>query len=151
MGILAVTKGEWPNYKVLTQVGNVSLVQDEPLIQGGLNQGPSPFDAVMMGLASCTLITLRMYLEHKLARNIPGLDADSNQGMASLPDLEVSIAFDTDARAVKIESVRRVITVRLHDPDQDIDPGRLLIIANKCPVHNMLSPSMTIETTIELN
>ncbi len=151
MSISAVTKGEWPNYKVLTQVGSISLVQDEPLIQGGLNQGPSPFDAVMMGLASCTLITIRMYLEHKLAHNKPGIDQDSDTGLASLPDLEVSISYDTDVRAVKIESVRRVIAVRLLDPDQDIDPGRLLIIANKCPVHNMLSPSMTIETTIELN
>ena len=38
---------------------------DLPVSAGGTNSGPNPYDYVLTGLAACTLITLRMYGEHK--------------------------------------------------------------------------------------
>jgi putative redox protein len=56
--------GETP-YRVEIVAGGHALVGDEPAEHGGADAGPAPFDLVLAGLASCTLITLRMYAERK--------------------------------------------------------------------------------------
>ena len=52
-------------YRVDITVGGHALVSDESAEHGGSDAGPAPFDLVLAGLASCTLITLRMYAERK--------------------------------------------------------------------------------------
>jgi putative redox protein len=52
-------------YRVDITAGGHALVSDEGPDHGGHNAGPPPFDLVLAGLASCTLITLRMYAERK--------------------------------------------------------------------------------------
>jgi len=54
-----------PNYRVDITADHHALVSDEAADHGGQNAGPAPFDLVLAGLASCTLITLRMYAERK--------------------------------------------------------------------------------------
>ncbi|HXQ47032.1 MAG TPA: OsmC family protein [Caulobacteraceae bacterium] len=52
-------------YRVDIEANDHVLVSDESTEHGGKNVGPAPFDLVLAGLASCTLITLRMYAERK--------------------------------------------------------------------------------------
>jgi putative redox protein len=52
-------------YRVDITAGGHALVGDEAVAHGGGDEGPSPFDLVLAGLAACTLITLRMYGERK--------------------------------------------------------------------------------------
>ncbi len=52
-------------YRVGIVAGGHALASDEPPANGGADAGPAPFDLVLSGLASCTLITLRMYAERK--------------------------------------------------------------------------------------
>ncbi|HXQ09442.1 MAG TPA: OsmC family protein [Caulobacteraceae bacterium] len=52
-------------YRVDLRAGDHALVSDEAAEHGGRDAGPPPFDLVLAGLASCTLITLRMYAERK--------------------------------------------------------------------------------------
>jgi putative redox protein len=52
-------------YRVDIAAGDHALVSDEAADHGGKDAGPAPFDLVLAGLASCTLITLRMYAERK--------------------------------------------------------------------------------------
>ena len=67
MGVIA-------NAKVLTlkapwsgQVnsGKHQLITDKPESFGGQDQGLAPYDFICVGLISCTMITLRMYAQHK--------------------------------------------------------------------------------------
>lgn len=53
------------NYLTHITAGKFSLISDEPVAAGGTNSGPAPYDYILAGLAACTLMTLRMYGEHK--------------------------------------------------------------------------------------
>lgn len=54
--------GPW---RVSMRVGHHDLEADEPADLGGDDTAPSPWGLLVASLASCTVITLRMYAEHK--------------------------------------------------------------------------------------
>lgn len=53
------------NYRVAIEAGPHGLAADEPVVRGGHDGGPTPYDLLLAGLAACTVITLRMYAERK--------------------------------------------------------------------------------------
>ena len=42
-----------------------SIISDEPESAGGTDKGPTPYEILLAGLASCTAVTLRLYADHK--------------------------------------------------------------------------------------
>lgn len=139
MAITAQCLAEWPNYQVDARSGAHTIRMDEPPGDGGLDQGPGPFDMVVLGLASCTLITLRLYLENK---------------KLELPDLHVELDHEMDEKGIKLVSITRKVTLKPAKLDDstvaDYPMDRLLHVANRCPVHNLLAPVVPITTTVEL-
>lgn len=139
--ITARLSADSPNYKVESQSNQHKLVMDEPLLSGGLNQGPSPFDMVVHSLASCTLITLRMYIENKASK---ALDDGAQR-----PELLVELDYRLDDKGIKLLEVKRHVNIR-QSSDLGLDESRLLLVANKCPIHNLLAPEVPIETVLSL-
>ena len=107
------------------------IVSDEPESSGGKDLGFSPKELLAASLASCTGITLRMYANRK------GWD---------LTDIKVEITFDTDSVDNKFKIIRNII---LSGSLDDSQKARLLNIADKYPIHKIITNP--IEITTELN
>ena len=110
---------------------NGALIMDEPEEIGGKNLGPDPFSALLASLGSCTLSTLRMYIDRK-EWDIPEINISLNISQENEPELTTTIK--------RVISFPKTI-------DEDIKK-RLLVIAEKCPISKLLKSSVLIKTTI---
>lgn len=107
-----------------------SLIADEPIDLGGKNTGMTPTELLASSLAACTCITLRMYANRK-QWNVESIETHitiSNQETSNSTLFERTITFTGT-----IDNLQR---------------ERLLDIANHCPVHKILSHTITIQTSI---
>ena len=99
------------------------IYADEPIELGGENTAPSPFELL---IASCTLITLKMY---------------ANRKEWKIKEIKLHIEYDEE-----LKKVRRAI--ELVDSSDEVNKERMLLIANKCPIHKLLESVLNIETTV---
>ncbi len=118
------------HYKTTLTNGRNQLIADEPIESGGTDLGFSPSELLCSALAACTCATLRMYADHK--------------GWA-LEDVQVSIDFERD-NDQNVSYFKRHVTL-IGDLSAD-QKTRLLGIANKCPIHKVLSNPIEILTDL---
>jgi putative redox protein len=114
-------------YRVDITANGHALVSDESAAHGGKDAGPAPFDLVLAGLASCTLITLRMYAERK--------------GWA-----EAAISGEF---AHRLEDGKNMVVRHLHVsgvPDEGLE--RMRNIVERTPVTLALKDGFAISTSI---
>lgn len=105
---------------------------DEPGEAGGADRGPAPHQLLLSSLGACTAITLRMYAERK--------------GWP-LAGVTVELQFNPDGEPPAGGSdIRRRIT--LNGPLSEAQRERLLEIANKCPLHKVLSGEVRIASSL---
>lgn len=119
-----------PNYAVAIVAGTHRLSSDEPVERGGRDTGPGPYDLLLAGLASCTIITLRMYAERK------GWDVGT-----------IHAELVHDRRDKRSHVVR---TLRFEKELTDEQRARLAEIAEKTPVTLTLKQGADIETHIHV-
>ena len=117
-------------YKTEIKSGTNSIIADEPKEAGGKDLGFAPRDLLASSLGACTAITLRMYANRK------GWD---------LTDAKVDVTFEWDEEKSKSVMTRKVALFGTLD---DTQRESLLKIANKCPVHKILSNPIEIETSL---
>jgi putative redox protein len=117
--------------QILISAGPARFVGDEPLALGGLDLGPTPHDLVCAGLAACTTQTLRLYAKRK--------------GWPLGP-VEVRVSHRRDIQARPVDIFDRVIVLGgVLDEEQR---QRMLEIAEKCPVHKLLTSGATVSTVV---
>ncbi len=110
-------------------IGPHQILTDEPAAIGGEDTGPAPHDLLAASLGACTALTVTLYARHK------GYD---------LQDVQVRIEHGQQGDAYVF--TRHIHYVGQLDDDQR---ARLTVIANKCPIHKVLSGTMTIVTQEE--
>jgi len=115
-------------YTTSIQTEELTFLADEPLALGGLNLGPTPKDLLAGALASCTTITLRMYADRK---------------EWPLEKVLVDVTIDTDTTPGQTKFIKKIELVGAGLTDEM--KMRLLQIADKCPVHKILTQPITIE------
>jgi putative redox protein len=108
--------------------GAKQIVADEPEELGGTNVGPAPGEFLLISLASCTAITIRMY-------------ADRKKWPVEIITVEVDFEKIDNKTVFKRE-------LQLEGDLTDEQRTRLLQIANACPVHKTLTNPIEIQTVL---
>ena len=132
--VRASETGEGPYANIIT-AGAHQIRSDEPTSVGGLDTGPTPTQLLDAALASCTSITMRMYLDHK------GWDA--THIAVDVYHTRADVADDEGWKSVTYHR-----TIKVEGDLSEAERSRLIEIANKCPVHKMLHHASNIETRL---
>jgi putative redox protein len=127
--------------KVTAEIGQGTLVRlesrghvwnaDEPTEARGTDQGPNPYELLLSALGACTVLTLRMYAEHKKIA-LESVRAEYEFAREYGRDCRECDA-DDDAR---LDVIRATVTLRgtFDEPTRK----RLAEIVSRCPVHRTL-------------
>ena len=109
------------------------LLVDEPLDQGGEDEGPSPQELLAASLASCTAITMEMYAKRK------GWD---------IGEIEVAVDYSPAERGCP---TKFSLELRLPQGCTEEQREALQVIAAKCPIHRTLEGEVMFEDRITVN
>jgi putative redox protein len=109
--------------------GQHVYLTDKPESFGGQDGGPAPYDFVTAGLVSCTMITLRMYAQHK------GFELG-----------EFSVEADFYANKEGQEWIERRLSF-VNDLDEVLIQ-KIFAVCQKTPVTKTLLRSVVITTSI---
>ncbi|MEQ9346505.1 MAG: bifunctional alpha/beta hydrolase/OsmC family protein [Thalassospira sp.] len=130
-------------FQSMVMTGHHRMLADEPESVGGFDSGPSPYGFLSAALGSCTVMTVRMYADHK---NIPleAVRAEIRHDKVHADDC-AECTKDHLPKSGKIDRFERKITF-IGDLDAQTR-ARLLEIADKCPVHRTLEATSLIVTS----
>lgn len=122
-------------YRQKIKAGGHSLVSDISQEKGGTEEGFDPHELLLASLGACTSITVKMYAERK---GYPLKDvtvtlreekiADPENESRSMPKIVREIALSGDLTDEQVESLKT--------------------IADKCPIHKLLSGPKQIATEV---
>ena len=117
-------------YRVKLNARHHSILADEPVAIGGSDSGFRSEELLIASLAACTSITLRMYAERK---------------NWDVGEIKVNLSMDTKTEnGIAYSHIHREISyTNAVSEEQKL---RLLQIADKCPVHKILTGKIQIET-----
>ncbi|MEL1254697.1 OsmC family protein [Flavobacterium sp. DGU38] len=115
--------------EITSATGNI-VIADEPQEVGGKNLGFSPSELLASALASCTLITLRMYINRK---------------QWNVSEIDIKVDFEKDSEQNVSSFTRKIELTGEIDESQR---QKLHLIAEKCPIHKTLTNTIKIQTTI---
>ncbi len=128
-------------YTTTLSAGEHHLTADEPTrVEGGKNQGPDPYDYLLMSLGSCTVMTVKMYARRK------GWELGD-----VYMELQHNKRHDEDCKNCedpksKIDVIEKEVIVEGDLSDEQLE--RILDISKKCPVHRTLMGDIKIESSI---
>ncbi|HEX2903852.1 MAG TPA: OsmC family protein [Jatrophihabitans sp.] len=109
-----------------------SVIVDQPVADGGLDEAPTPTELFLAGLAGCVAFYARRYLaRHEL----------------SAEGLTVTLDYSMGSRPARVSDVRVVLTPPRSLPAERRDA--FLAVASHCTVHNSLSQPPAVEIALD--
>jgi putative redox protein len=125
-------------FQQTVSVGPHHLLADEPVAAGGEDTGPGPYDFVLAGLGACTSMTMRMYADRK------SLPLERVTVTLKHSKIHAEDCADCETKAGMLDQIDRTIAMEgTLDAEQR---GKLMEIADKCPVHRTLTSEIRIVT-----
>ena len=122
------------------QTAKHGFIADEPESFGGDDFGPSPYDFLSASLASCTVMTLKLYAERK-KWPLEEVYAYITYSKKHSDDLDVDIE-----EAGKIDHLSK--RIRLVGELDEKQRQRLVEISARCPVHKTLVSKTVISSEL---
>jgi putative redox protein len=127
--ITAITELDRSHYKTKVYSGGHFIYSDEPEDIGGTDEGMPPAALLLASLGSCTAITIRMYADRK---NL------------NLDHIKIELAICKEEEMNKETTITR--RIEFSGDLTEEERKRLFVIADKCPIHKMLTNPIKIET-----
>jgi putative redox protein len=127
---IVVTRDRSRKMKHVVSVRDHRVAVDEPAASGGEDTGPTPHDLYDSALGACKALTVLWYANR---RQIP------------VEDIRVSVERD-DSRE-RQGTYGLAVTLDLRGPLSEAQRADLLRVAEKCPLHRLMSEVTTVITT----
>jgi putative redox protein len=138
-GVVTVTETGSGTYTQQIDAGHHRLVADEPQPIGD-DTGPTPYDLLLAALGTCTSMTVRMYANRK------GWPLERVRVTLRHSRIHAEDCADCETRSGWIDHIDRDIEL-VGDLD-DVQRQRLLLIAERCPVHQTLTSEVAVATSL---
>ena len=120
-------------YQCTIEWRNGQFIADEPTTTGGKDAGPDPYTLLLSSLASCTLMTVRMYIDRK------GWD---------VAEIAVNVNLYQEMEGEKTVTYIDRDLIFL-SPVSDEQKMRLQEIAIHCPISKMLQGEIKVRTFLK--
>ena len=131
-----IVRGTAASFRQEVTSGKHQLLGDEPVSYGGKDEGPGPYEYLLISLGTCTSMTIGLYarkkqiplekitvaLRHSRIHARDCDDCETKEGMLDRIELEIELSGS--------------LTAEQH--------SRLMTIAAKCPVHRTLKSEIDI-------
>ncbi len=139
-GVVRVSESDAERFLQDISAAGHHLVADEPESYGGDFLGPTPYQLVSAGLGACTSMTVRMYARRK------GIALEHIQVDVIHDNIHAEECESCEQNTGKVDHFERKITLTgaLNNEDRQ----RLLVLADKCPVHKSLEGAAKITTSL---
>ncbi len=138
-GTVTVVETGTGTYTQQISTGQHRLFADEPRPIGD-DAGPTPYDLLLAGLGACTSMTVRMYANKK------GWPLERVEVSLRRTRIHAEDCAECETTKGMISHIDRSITL-VGDLD-DEQRERLLVIAERCPVHQTLTSEVDIATSL---
>ncbi|MDP5076453.1 MAG: bifunctional alpha/beta hydrolase/OsmC family protein [Nonlabens sp.] len=122
------------------RAGRHYFTADEPTSVGGNDYGPTPYDLLSSGLASCTVMTIQMYAKRK-NWHIENVTCEVHYDKQHATDCE-----HCEDESAKLDTFTRTLKITSNLDEKQLQ--RILQIADKCPVHKTLHSKTQIVTKL---
>src|SRR5882672_10751942 len=126
-----VVEGSAKGFAQEIVVNSHRIVADEPVIAGGTDTGPGPYDLLLAALGSCTSMTVSMYARRKQ------WPLESVRVRLRHSRIHAADCADCETKEGMLDQIDR--DIELAGPLSGEQRARLLEIADKCPVHRTLT------------
>ena len=133
-----IVRGGGAGFAQEIEIGPHRLKGDEPLAFGGTDTGPSPYDFLLVGLGTCTSMTISLYAQRK------GWPLDSVTVLLHHSKIHAIDCAECETKVGKIDRIEREI--QLTGALTTEQRAKLMEIADKCPVHRTLTSEINIRT-----
>ena len=115
----------------IVHVGNHIFSTDGTLEEGGCDAGPSPHDLYDAALSACKALTVLWYAKRK-----------------GIPVGQIEVSTERDASEERKGVYRLTATLHVSGNLSDAQRQELLAVAEKCPVHKLMTTVRTEVTTV---
>lgn len=123
-------------YRADVESGTHTMVLDEPESFGGTDLGPSPYQALLGAIGSCTAMTLRFYADRR-KWPLEGATVRMRTSRTHAEDCQ-----QCEKSSVGLTTIEREI--ELEGPLTDEQRQRLIEVADRCPVKQTLERGIRV-------